>query len=450
MFTRLSKPDIRFIAFLVLLHAAYFVAATVFQCIFNGDSQEYIDMAHNISKGALYAGNMSQPLSPELYTLRPPGYSFFMWLVYTVSDNWGVLLVQNIISICNVMVLRRILQRIGYNIRYDWIFMLFLLLFPSQCVNANIIAPDLLLQTTVVFYFASFIKFIQEKQWRYALYMSLWLAAGLMLKPVAYPLAYLHALLLILAGAFVYKALLRSIACALVPVLVIMLYSGINYMRTDKYHFSSIQSFNAIFYYYNYYTDTKGVDEGLAFLNAERAHIASMPRFADRYDYANHRGMQLLKDNFGGYMFYHTTHSLRMLIDPGKAEMDMFTGKLTLEKLYDVHDTSGFSATLRTKGISGLRNYIARNPSLPVVLLVLLFNCIRLVGLLLFLFNRGIDYRVRLFVFLLTGYFVFIAGAISHVRYFMPVSLIAMGCAAIGYGLLLQRLRNKSIIVTAK
>jgi hypothetical protein len=280
--------------------------------------------------------------------------------------------------------------------------------------------------------------------------MSLWLVVGLMIKPVAYPLVYIHALVMLLAGVIIYKDLLHSFLCAILPVLVVIGYGYFNFQRTGRLHFSSTQSFNAIFYYFNYYKDTKGPDEAKAFLDNERAIIDTMDHFSSRYNYANRRGMQLLKENFGGFMVYHTKHSLRMLIDPGKGEIDMFTGRLTLEKLYDLHDKSGFYATLQEKGISGLKEYISRSPSFPIAMVVLAFNLLRLAGMLLFFFSKSIDVRIRVFAFLLIAYYVFIAGAIAHIRYFMPVSLIAMACAAIGFQLQLQRLRNTANIAKGK
>lgn len=446
-----TRADLRFLLSLIAVHTLYFIAAMYYGCIYNGDSQEYIDMARNISKGWLYAGDLSQPLQAELLTLRPPGYPLFMWLIYlVVKSNWAILFVQNVMSIFNIMYLRYAIRGIGYTRRYDWVLLAFVLIYPSQYINTNNITPDLLLQTTVILYFSSFIQFVLHKNWRYALYMSLWLIVGLMIKPVSYPLVYIHALAMLLAGVIVYKDLLHSFLCAILPVLVVIGYGYFNFHRTGRLHFSSTQSFNAIFYYFNYYKETKGPDDARSFLDKERATIDTMGLFSDRYNYANRRGMQLLKQNFGGFMLYHSKHSVRMLIDPGKGEIDMFTGRLTLEKLYDLHDKSGFYATMKEKGASGLQDYVARNPSFPIAMVVLAFNLLRLAGMLLFFFSRRIDIRIRVFAFLLIAYYVFVAGAIAHIRYFMPVSLIAMGCAAIGFQLQLQRLRNTANIVAGK
>ena len=148
--------------------------------------------------------------------------------------------------------------------------------------------------------------------------------------------------------------------------------------------------------------------------------------------------MSLLKQNFFPYMVYHLKNSARIFIEPGKAEMDLFTGKLTYGNLYNKQQT-GFFATLKNNGASGMRGYISNNPSLPIVLLVFLFNCVRLIGLIVFLFKRAIHWLIRLFTFILLAYFAIAAGPIANTRYFLPVSLIAIGAATMGYMGILQK-----------
>ena len=156
--------------------------------------------------------------------------------------------------------------------------------------------------------------------------------------------------------------------------------------------------------------------------------------------------MQLLKENFVPYMLYHIKHSARLLIDPGKAEWDMFTGRLTLGRLYNSKEQTGFYATLKRDGVSGLGGYISRNPSFAPVMIVLFFNLLRLAGMALFIFNRRFNWRIRLFVCCFIGYFAITTGPIANPRYFIPVSLIAIGCATMGYQRLLSGRKNKAII----
>lgn len=451
MFRNFNRVDARFLLLVSAAHAIFYLIAWHYKHIYNGDSHEYIYMATNIKNaGWFYAGNPVLPIKEEFMTLRPPGYPLFLCFIYLfVLNNWIVLLVQNLVSIFNIYLLRHTITRLGYLKRYDWLLLAFILLFPSQFVNANIIAPDILLQSCVVAYFYFFVAFMQRKHWRYVLGMGLILALGAFIKPVLYPVVYLHAVGILFYASIHRDALMRAAICAIVPLLFIIGYGYVNYERTGKFHFSSTQSFNAIFYYYNFYKDEYGVDMAEQFLHAERSHVEELPTFLQRYDYANARGMQLLKQNFSSYLPYHIGHSLLVFIDPGKGELDMFVGLLTLSKLYDVYNTASFFNTIRDKGYAGIEDYMARNPTLPIAAVVLFFNLLRLAGFVLFLFSKRYSFRLRAFIATLVGYFVFIAGPIANTRYFIPVSLIVIGTAVLGYQYILQRQRNKAIIATA-
>ena len=83
---------------------------------------------------------------------------------------------------------------------------------------------------------------------------------------------------------------------------------------------------------------------------------------------------------------------------------------------------------------------------MPVIIVVLLFNILRLLGFIIFLFTRSVPLYLRLFVAALVGYFCITTGPIANTRYFLPVSAVVIGCATLGYQQLLLRQKNKSII----
>jgi hypothetical protein len=131
-------------------------------------------------------------------------------------------------------------------------------------------------------------------------------------------------------------------------------------------------------------------------------------------------------------MYFHLKNSARVFIDPGKAEIDLFTGRLTYAKLY-LKEHNGFLDTLKNKGWRGIQEYARNNPSMPLALLILLFTCLRAAGIVLFFFDKRISGLVRLFVFIFLAYFAVAAGPIAGPRYFLPVSLLAIGAAVIGF-----------------
>ncbi len=430
---RYNKQDRIFISAIVLVHIVFFLLAIHYTRIYMGDSYEYIYEAVNIKNlFFFYSGNPAMPIAPEYMTQRQPIYPLFLMGVYLFSvNNWIVIVLQNLISICNIVYTRKLLQNIGYSRRYDWLLLLFIIAYPTQFINANTIAPDILLQSCTLLYFGSFIKLYQQKNLKQGAYMSLWLVVGLLVKPVLYPFVIIHFLLITILFAKWKIKMQRPLLIALLPICAVLLYNYDNLMRTGKFHFSSNQSFNAIYYFNAYFTQTQGADSAAKFLANERADINAFPEYKDRYDYANGRGIQLLKDNFAPYMLFHFKNTARIFIEPGKAEMDLFTGKLTYNELY-TKSNEGFAATFKSKGISGLQPYFARNNSMPFVIFVLLFNIIRAIGICFFFIDKKINRHIRVFVLILSGYFALIAGPIANTRYFLPVSLIIIGCAVIG------------------
>lgn len=434
-------------ALLLIVHVLYFLLALHFRRIYNGDSYEYIYMALNLKERFwFYCGSPAMPVLPEYMTLRQPGYPIFMLLVYLFSvNNWAVLVIQNLLSVYSIYYLRNTIRRIGYTRSYDWLFIALLVIFPSQFINANMIAPDILLQFFVIVYFRHFVLMIRYREWRHAWIMSAGLIAGLLVKPVLYPFVYIHLIIMLSCILYISGRRYIPIITAIMPLMVVWLYMFWNYERTGKLHYSSNQAFNAIYYYYSYYEQEAGRSAADKFLEAERSKINAMPLFKDRYDYANSRGIGLLKDNFVPYSVFHLKRSARLLVDPGKGELDMFTGALTVGQLYS-GKTEGLWQHYKKYGWEGVSEYADKNPSFPLAIVILIFNCIKLLGLLLFLLASKINIRIRLFAVLLILYFVVTAGAIAHVRYFIPVSLIAIGCSVMGYQLKLQQLKNRAII----
>jgi len=150
----------------------------------------------------------------------------------------------------------------------------------------------------------------------------------------------------------------------------------------------------------------------------------------------------LLQQNFTGYIFFHLKKSLYIFIEPGKAEMDLFTGKLTYGRIYTKTD-DGFWATMKQKGWGSLGNYLSQNPSLWLAGLVLLFNIIRLLGFMLFLLDKQHQLFLRLFLAGFILYFAIAAGPIENTRYFLPVSLLVAGFGVMGWGSRMDNSKNR-------
>jgi len=429
-----SRLQLTFALVIVGLHVVFYLLALHYQHIYNGDSFEYIQEAVNIKDNFFfYSGNRALPILEEYKTLRTPLYPVFLALIYSLKiNNWLVLFVQNALSVFNVFYFRKILLENGYTGRFHWLLLLFIVGFPVQFIYANTIAPEILLQTFSLFYFRYAFRFLTSRQAKAAFQMSTALLLALLTKPVFYPFAFLHFLLVCGFIIFYKTNWRRCLAAAFIPIAGIVLYSFWNYERTGKYHFSSIQSFNAIFYYNSYLQAKNGFDSSRSFLNHERQIIAGMPAFKDRYDYAHQRGSGLLKENFSGYTLFHVKHSLLFYLEPGKGEIDLFTGRMTLGGLYTAK-TANFREVLNTRSFQKIVRYLTAYPATWLALFILALNLVKCTGVLLFFFYARVNRVAKWFLLICFGYFALITGPISSPHYVLPVSLIFAGCAVRGF-----------------
>jgi hypothetical protein len=179
-------------------------------------------------------------------------------------------------------------------------------------------------------------------------------------------------------------------------------------------------------------------------LAQERAKIAAMPEFKDRYDYANNRGVSLLRENLVPYIFFHLKKSGQFFFESGKGELDLFTGKMTLENLYQ-EKTESFSTVIKSGDAKAAIRYIATYPSALLALIAVFFNAVKIAGLLAFLFYTRQERQVKIFLALFVAYFALITGPITNAHYVLPVSLIMTGIAVVGF-VSFNRRKNNSII----
>ncbi|MBC7391311.1 MAG: hypothetical protein H7329_19075, partial [Opitutaceae bacterium] len=101
------KANKMFLFALITIHAIYFFCALHFEGICNGDSDEYLLTAENLKyHGEVYNWVWKSKLDPFFYTLRPPLYGVFIFLLKLLWDNdYFVLFVQNLLSIGNWLLL---------------------------------------------------------------------------------------------------------------------------------------------------------------------------------------------------------------------------------------------------------------------------------------------------------------------------------------------------------
>ncbi len=444
-----GKRVLPFIAIITLAHVLFFFLALRFTRIYMGDSYEYVYMALNIKDHFLfYAGNPALPLLTKNFTLRPPGYSFFLLAVYFFSvNNWLVLVLQNLVSIGNILLLRRTLFYLGYAIRYDGWLALFILAFPAQFIYANTIAPDLLLQTCVLFYFYHMVLLVRSRKVKNGWWAALALTYGVFTKPILLLFLPIHVVLMVVC-LWKLPAKRTVFLSVLMPFGFVLLYNCWNLQRTGKFHFTSIQPWNAMNYNVRMYQEhALGNEQAALFMKKERTAWSAQPDFKSWYDYGNKRSMEFLKTHFWSYMGFHAQYALQFFIHPGKGEIDLFTGDLTYGRFYAKKDKR-IGEILRSTPVSALPAYFRSHPTVVVMFVVLLFNFLKVVGALLYLTDAVRSWRFKLLAGALLFYFAFLTGPLANTRYQLPVSLIFIGFAVLGYQRLLQARANRRIITT--
>lgn len=416
-----------FILVISLLHLFFFGLTLHFKHIYNGDSFEYIYEAENIRHlFFFYSGNPALPIDIAYMTQRMPLYPMFIMMFYFIhANNWIIILFQNIISILNVLVARKILIDLGFNKKYDWLLLVFILACPSQFIHTDTICPDTILQSSVLLYIISWKYLFKTGHRKFEFFAGLALIAGMMIKPVVYPLVFVH-LVAVIAYDLKRKVLLqRTTAFAAMPIIFALLFSFWNMQRTGKFHFTSNVAFNAIYYYEPYMSHRFGEDSARKWLTQTRKEISYAGDFPARYDAAVATGQRTIGHDYLHYGLYHLANALRIFVEPGKAEIDLFTGKLSYGGLYGRSRTSkGFFATMKEDGMAGMATYVADNPVVLIVFLIFVFNCIKLWGLILFLRCRSIERNIRILFVLILLYFALAAGPIANTRYFLPVALL--------------------------
>ncbi|MBS1588514.1 MAG: hypothetical protein JST52_02760 [Bacteroidetes bacterium] len=430
-----------FVAGVVLVHVAFFLLACHFKRIYMGDSYEYVFMALNIKEyGLFYASNTAWGIYPLYFTLRPPGYSLFLLLVYLFAvNNWAVLLLQNALSVFNIFLSRKVLLMSGFDRKYDGLLLLFIGAYPAQFIFANTLAPDLLLQTFVLCYVYFWINMIRETKSNWAWKMSLALLGAVFTKPIFYFFIPIHFLMLLYFG-FKKKQRSRLLFPALIPIIVVLLYNSWNVQRTGKFHFTGIQPWNAMYYNVRMYQEQRlGKLLAAQYMQQEQQRWDSAStNFASWYEYGNHRAESFLKAHFFSYLWFHLKYSVQFFIHPGKGEIDLFTGRLTYGQFYK-KDNKRIVEILKSTPVAQLPTFFKTHLSVVVMFLVLLFNFFKIVGVGIFLVDIKTSWAIKVALFSIPIYLALLTGPLANTRYHLPVSLLVIGCGVLGFQKLGQR-----------
>ncbi|MBC7426324.1 MAG: hypothetical protein H7321_07295, partial [Bacteroidia bacterium] len=177
-------PKKIFYTLVIAMHIMCAMRQIFFEPAYTRDSIEYINAAQNLeNNGILYSGDLQEKINDRLYTKRPAGYPLILIATEQTGNSLLVILIlQNILSMCIVLLVVKISEKISPG--RSWILMVILVLFsPAQIIYANMIMSEIWLETVVV-YMAYILILKDLKQLKNWLFIGLLIVAGMLLKPV--------------------------------------------------------------------------------------------------------------------------------------------------------------------------------------------------------------------------------------------------------------------------
>jgi hypothetical protein len=378
------------------------------------DSMEYISAAENLkNQGIFYAGNLTEPVNPALYSRRPPGYPILILLSRLFSNsNFSTVIFQILLIILDVILLNRILLQLNVKSSHRKLIIFIYLVYPSQIIYIFSIMSEILLQTLLLLSLFFMLQFLTGRNWRYLLFYNITISLAVLTKPVLLYFWIPSTLFQIwLAVRYHRKSILIY---PLLMILTITFWSYRNYNITGYYHFSSIKNFNLLYYNtYSFLVNRYGED------HAEK--------FMDRVD-AENRGKSfktanrniekacfyVLWKNLPAYSFYHFRGSILFFIDPGRYDLYHFLR---------IKQEQGFWYFISHDGILGILKGVKKIPTTVIfyLLVMVIFNLLFLISVILFIIRRGYSMEFWLFLLTVILYFALITGPLGASRHRLPV-----------------------------
>lgn len=399
---------------LVAVHMVYFTLSLIFGGIYTLDSPEYLNTATNLlHHGISYAGNIYDITNLDLFSLRPPGYGAFILLCMLISENhYFILIIQNILSIVTLFCIYNLLNAKKTSSIGLYSFWIGLIFFPVYFILVNMVMADALLGFSLILAVFTLNIYHMSHHCKYLLLFNLLLGISVMIKPVMVYF-WIPNLLFSIYLYFKYFSWTIFLPALILPA-VVGLWSFRNYQKTGYYHFSSIKMQNLLelnagaIVRYKYGQNT---------MKSHRKHIRNESEQKQSYKEKSQFLLQSASDtiihNLPTYSILHLKGMANFMLAPGRVDIETFL-KLEPEKeislLYEVEKKGLFY---------GLRYYFSNVElcMLLIVILIFFWNAISLFFICLSFFNDKLPLTVRIFIFLLIAYIVFVSGPGGYARF---------------------------------
>ncbi len=426
----LRKPEvIRLAIFIALLHALFFLFALNSNNIYlSVDSREYLHQVENLKHHfSWYAGDWNKPHEDFLETRRPPAYAFFIAFLRLFSaSDFLVLFVQNILSIINLLLTCFLVSVIMRKQIINYVFVIALLLFPTQLIYANMIMADVLFQTFLLLAVFFFYRFSVERKTIFFFNFNLMIAFAVLTKPVMY---LFPILILVLCLLWYSKKMLqlKDVFFVTLPVLVVLALCFYNYRMTGLFHYSSVNQ-KFLSEYGAYLSVGERGDADAQFkIDSILSKANKMPDFKSYSVFINEASNDLIKQNLGRFLWMQSKGMVQFFVDHGRWDLYAFFVNPDHTQL------QGWKYFYQKDGLAGVWFYLKGFNVLLIGYLVLitLMNVWLLFALLRFFLNTTVNYNFRLLIACLVFYQVALTSVVGCSRYRMAIYPFLLMSAAI-------------------
>lgn len=423
-------PEKRFWFLAITLHFFFFIYQLNQDNYYLADSNEYLLVAENVwEQGSFYCGEWP-PDRTDYYTKRPPLYPILLLLlVVPFGSPILLILVQNLLSLFNLFVLSRLLNRSHLNpdrvknpVRVktaQWnLLSLLLLLYPAQMIYANFVMTEIIMQSLILGMVWFLWQFVEKPAGKSILKYASLLSLAILLKPVMYVFAAANVFMLAWL-VWRKKRHVSMIFAALLPIMIVLGIGSWNQQRTGVFHYSSIQQINLLQYnaYYSL-VNSEGVDFAEQKINRITDIADTMSHYPDRYAFIQSSAMEIMAAHFPAYLKLHAKGMFNFFIDPGRFDLYSFLGIEEREG-----KGKGLLYQYSESGYKGIFTYLSQQPVFLLIWLLLIAagNGLKLLAAIRFGFLQSISLEKRLLLLTFVGYLAGVTGPLGASRFAVPL-----------------------------
>lgn len=414
--TYILKKTLLFL--LIVLHAAVLVYAYCSGNVYMKDSVEYMNQAYNLKHYASwYCGDFNAAVQPELYSMRPPLYGFFLMIIQFFSENvLAVSIIQSLLSIFNLYIAIKLVDRFAPSSSKLIFILAALFFFPSQLIYSGMIMSEMLLQFFIMCSAYFLILYIEKKSLSSLVIFQLAVSCALLTKPVFIAFPVLTIILFsILPSLKSFRG--KALYSCSIPVVFILLISFNNYKHTGYFEYSSITRKLSINYHAFYsVVHDEGNASALLQIDSVQQDASQQTSYSEKAEVLQSGAGRLIGQHLDSYIFLTAKGIFLFFVDHSRYDLETISGK-------QLSEANGFMEHYKRSGWNGIVDYINHLNFfyLLYLFIAMLFNALLLFGLIRFtmLYQQPLFLRLVITGFIL--YLAVITGMTGTTRFRLPV-----------------------------